>query len=150
ILILINILSLFLISCDPERPITFDYDTFKSNWSKWTALNLSNYSFDYRGEGNGISDNHIVISNGVVFSVVTNNAQSAFFTNTIDSIFSNIENGYLQQQKLNDSELYLNEIVVRYSTNYFYPEYVYYDYRSDDGVVIGGMFTWYITNFQAY
>ena len=81
---------------------------------------------------------------------MTNNAQSAFFTNTIDSIFSNIENGYLQQQKLNDSELCLNEIVVRYSTNYFYPEYFYYDYRSDDGVVIGGMFTWYITNFQAY
>lgn len=137
-------------SCDSEIPVTFDYDTFKSNWSNWTALNITNYSFDYKGEGYGVSDNHIVISNGLIFSVTTNDAQSVFLTNTIDSIFSNIEYGYLQHKQQNDSELYLNEIVVRYSTNYFYPEFVYYDYKTDDGIVIGGLLTWYITNFQAY
>lgn len=151
-------ISLCVISCDDQNDtvsVDFDEAVFVENMDKWNELNLQDYSYEYSNSGysySGIaSHSKIEIVDGEVEKIealVENGIQDAD-KYIINDLFEEIAEKYPTNGcKENSSEVYLEEIRVKYDEKYYFPTEVYYIYHIPEDMVGIWNLHQYITNFE--
>ncbi|MBI9059048.1 MAG: hypothetical protein JEZ01_14885 [Labilibaculum sp.] len=148
--------SIVFVSCDKENnTVDFDKEEFQANRDQWNSLNLQDYSYEYSNSGysfSGIaSHSKIEIVDGEVEKIealVENGIQDAD-NYLINDLFEEIAAKYPTiGRKDNSSEVYLEDIRVKYDETYHFPTEVYYIYHIPEDMVGIWNLRQYISNFE--